>query len=217
MNTMIPPRSWFNARRISSIIAKASILTILAVLVGGAIAGGLPGTLPRPADRPELIVHESVAVDFQALALQTWDRFLTVFWARRNCFGDVYLRAAPALGSRAAYDPDSATVIVRVPATAAMLQGALIHEWAHHLEFQCSEHEDLRAAFLLAQGLPGDTAWRTAGARQMVATAWADVPSEQYAEAVIALVLGGRPIPTRARVTGEAVQVVEKWAAGKLH
>jgi len=214
---MIPRRSWFNARRISSIIGKASILTLLAVLVGGAIVGGRPGTLPLAADRPELIIYESVAVDFQALALQTWHRFLTVFWTRKDCFGDVYLRADQTLGSRAAYDPDSATVTVRVPATAAMLQGALIHEWAHHLEFQCKEHEDLRAAFLLAQGLPRDTPWRMVEKPELAASAWADVPSEQYAEAAIALVLGGRPIPTGARLTSEAVGVLEKWAAGNLH
>lgn len=214
---MIQPRSWSGGRRISSIIGKASILTILAVLVGGAIVGRRPGTLPAFTDRPELIIDESVAVDFQALALQTWDRFLTVFWTRKDCFGDVYLRAAHTLGSRAAYDPDSATVTVRVPATAAMLQGALIHEWAHHLEFQCKEHEDLRAAFLLAQGLPRDTPWRMVEKPELAASAWADVPSEQYAEAVIALVLGGRPIPTGARLTAGAVQVLEKWAAGNLH
>jgi hypothetical protein len=214
---MIQRRSWFNARRISSIIGKASILTILAVLVGGAIVGGRPGTLPVSTDRPELIIDESVAADFQALALQTWDRFLTVFWTRKDCFGDVYLRAAHTLDSRAAYHPDSATITVRVPATAAMLQGALIHEWAHHLEFQCREHEDLRAAFLLAQGLPGDTPWRMVEKPELAASAWADVPSEQYAEAVIALVLGGRPIPTGARLTAGAVQVLEKWAAGNLH
>jgi hypothetical protein len=52
---------------------------------------------------------------------------------------------------------------------------------------------------------------------ELAASAWADVPSEQYAEAVIALVLGGRPIPTGARLTPEAVQVLEKWAAGNLH
>ena len=43
---------------------------------------------------------------------------------------------------------------------------------------------------------------------------WAVIPSEQYAEATIELVLGKRPIPTPVRVTREAIRIVEEWAAG---
>lgn len=187
---------------------------ILPVLLGGSMALDRSEIAPVSTERPELIIDGSVAADFQALALKTWDQFLRVFWKRKDCFGDVYLRADDSLGSRAAYNPNSATVTVRVPATAAMLQGALIHEWAHHIEFQCKEHEDLRAAFLIAQGMPGETDWRKVETPEMSARAWAGLPSEQYAEATIALVLGGRSIPTGARVSTQAVGVIEKWAAG---
>ncbi len=165
----------------------------------------------QPERPPELIIDESVASDFQALAMETWDEFLTVFQARTSCFGDVRLRATRALGSRAAYDPDSATVTVRVPGTPAMLQSALVHEWAHHVEFQCDEHKTLRPAFLDALGLPPDTQWRP---EVLPVNMSADMPSEQYAEATIVLVLGRRQIPNGIRITEDAIRAIEEWAAG---
>lgn len=188
-----------------SAVGSALILIAVVALAAGAI-------LPRP---PRLVVGESVGADFAALALETWDQFLTVFRARWDCFGDVHLEAAYSLDSRAGYDPDTATATVRVPGTAAMLQSGLVHEWAHHVEFQCPAHQELRAAFLVAQGLPPDTPWRPANMPAHVPSGvWADIPSEQYAEAVVELVLGGRPIPTSARVSPEAVGVVKEWEEG---
>jgi len=43
---------------------------------------------------------------------------------------------------------------------------------------------------------------------------WASIPSEQYAEAMVELVLGGRPIRTGARVSPGAIHVLEAWARG---
>ncbi len=186
-------------------LAAAAVVVILAL-----------ASCSQPKEPPRLIVDESVAGDFQALALGTWGQFLAVFQSRSACFGDVELRATKTLDSRAAYDSETATVTVRVPATAVMLQGALVHEWAHHVEFQCSEHGALRQAFLLAQGLPPETPWRPdVPPMNMPAVEWAEIPSEQYAEGVIVLVLGRRQIPTHARVTPEGVRVIEKWAAGE--
>jgi hypothetical protein len=187
----------------------------IVVLASGAALSSWPSGVAAPLQRPRLIVDDTVAPDFGALALETWDRFLAVFRARWGCFGDVRLRAAYTLDSRAGYDPDSATVTVRVPGTPAMLQGALIHEWAHHVEFQCEEHRELRSAFLAVQGLPPDTPWRLDDTpASSSAGDWANVPSEQYAEAAIELVLGERPISTPVRVTREAISVIEEWAAG---
>lgn len=193
----------------------AAGLVALAVLIGGAISNRGQAVAPSPERTPQLIVEESVASDFRAVAIATWAKFLTTFEARRDCFGDVRLRATRRLNSRAGYDPESAAVTVRVPATAALLEGALVHEWAHHLEFQCEAHQELRPGFLAAQGLPPDTPWRPdnnpAGTP---ASAWANIPSEQYAEAAIELVLGRRQIPTGVQVRPEAVQVIGAWAAG---
>ena len=196
-------------------LALAGVLTAVAlILVGTLSVHRQPtGVVPRPG--PRLIIEDSVASDFRALAEETWRQFLDVFRARADCFGDVRLRAAWTLDHRAVYEPNTATVTVRVPGTPAMLQEALVHEWAHHIEFQCAAHRQLRPAFLAAQGLPPDTPWRP---RHLPADApgsvWARIPSEQYAEATVELVLGQRHIPTGARVTREAVRVVAAWAAG---
>ncbi len=196
-------------------VALGGLFLIAILVLAGGIAAGGPGG-PGVAPRPRLIADGSVAADLQTLAQETWERFLTVFAARIGCFGDVHLRASDTLASRGDYDPDTATVTVRVPGTPAMLQSALIHEWAHHVEFQCPAHVDLRPAFLVAQGLSPDTPWRPSRApTTMSADEWADIPSEQYAEAVIELVLGGRPIPTAARVTPEAIRAIAAWAAGE--
>jgi hypothetical protein len=165
---------------------------------------------------PKLLIDASVDRDFSQLAVATWGQFLKAFHAQTGCFGDVRLRAAYELDSRAAYEPETATVTVRVPGSAAMLSSALVHEWAHHVEFQCPAHKELRAAFLAAQGLPPETQWRPDKAPANIPeSVWAQIPSEQYAEAAIEVVLGRRQIPTTGRVSPEAVQVLARWAAGE--
>ena len=118
------------------------------------------------------------------------------------------LHAVKTLDGRARYNPQTATIDVEVPATAALLEGALIHELAHHMEFQCAAHTDLRPAFLSAQNLQPDTPW-------FEGVSWAETPSEQYAEAVVILVLGRRQLPTEADVSPIAVQALADWAQSK--
>lgn len=206
------------------LVGKARLGIAVVVLVGAVLSGckrsGHSASEqhpdhPNPGDHPQLIVDESVAPDFETLAMETWDQFLAVFRGRCDCFGDVRLCAARTLDSRASYHPDTATVTVRVPGTPAMLRSALVHEWAHHVEFQCEEQQELRRPFLVAQGFPPDTQWRPHGEpAKMPASEWADIPSEQYAEATVALVLGARHIPTKARISHEAIRVIEMWARG---
>lgn len=186
-----------------------SVLLVICVVALVVVAASAQG------EQPQLVMDDSVASDFEVLALETWDRFVAVFRARSHCFGDVTLRAARSLDSRAGYDPDTATATVRVPRTRAMLQSALVHEFAHHVEFQCGEHLALRPAFIAALGSAPETPWRpdTLPA-QIPASLWASIPSEQYAEATVVLVLGDRQIPTRARVTEEMVGVIGRWASG---
>jgi hypothetical protein len=188
---------------------------VLAAVVAAVVAGLALASCSQPKDAPQLIVDESVASDLEALALETWDQFLAVFQARSGCFGDVTLRAIQTLEARAGYDPETATVTIRVPGTAALLQGALVHEWAHHVEFQCEEHKQLRPKFLAAQGLSADTVWRTDSTpAHTPEQEWQAIPSEQYAEATIVLVLGRRQITTAVRVTEDAVRAIEMWAEG---
>jgi hypothetical protein len=165
---------------------------------------------------PQLLIDSSVDQEFSELAQATWQQFLKSFETRKYCFGDVHLRAAYELNSRAAYDPPTATVTVLVPGSAARLSSALIHEWAHHVEFQCPAQEELRAAFLAAQGCLPETEWRPDELpANTPESEWAEIPSEQYAEAAIVVVLGRRPIPTTVQVSPAAVQVLARWAAGE--
>jgi len=168
---------------------------------------------PRQAP-PQLIIEPSVDEGFAALANETWARFLTTFVARTHCFGDVHLQASYQLPARAGYDPATATVTVRVPGSAAKLQAALIHEWAHHIEFQCPQQQAMRPAFLAAEGFPPGAAWRPADTPD-TADIWADIPSEHYAEAAILLVLSHNATPTQIHVRQDAVEVLAAWAAGR--
>lgn len=195
---------------------RLALRLVAAALAAVAFLNDWRSTAPAQGHVPQLIVDDSVGADLEALARETWGRFLAVFHTRASCFGDVHLRATQALDSRASYDSDTATVILQVPGTPAMLQSALVHEWAHHIEFQCRSQTEMRLAFLAAQGLPPDTPWRPDSlAAPQPATDWSTMPSEQWAEAVVEAVLGGRPVPTWVRVTPEALAVVEAWAGGR--
>lgn len=164
---------------------------------------------------PELHVDDSVRSDFELLARDTWDQFVEAFKPRSDCLEDVTLRAAYDLDSRATYDPDNSTVTVRVPGTRAMLQEALVHEWAHHIEFQCEDQKELRPAFIAGLGMPPDKSWRPSATQSdMPARVWAEIPSEQWAEAAVVHVLGSRHIPTKATVKGEALRILSEWAEG---
>ncbi len=181
------------------------------LLLGMAALVGVVGPSNRPPEPPALTADTSVAADLRALAAETWDAFLTTFAARSDCFGDVRLHASLTLPERAAYDPATATVTVRVPATAALLREAMVHEWAHHLDFQCAALDSLRPAFLSAQGFPPGTPWRPADP----AGKWASIPAEQFAEATIEVVLGSRQVRTGVHLTPEAIAVVAAWAEAR--
>ena len=198
------------------LLLMGTLVGVAALILAGALFVHRRSVDVASRPMPRLIIEDSVASDFRALAEDTWGQFLSVFQARAGCFGDVRLRAAWTLDQRAAYDPDTATVTVRVPGTPAMLREALVHEWAHHIEFQCAAHRQLRPAFLAALGLPPDTPWRPDSVPADVpGSMWARIPSERYAEAAIELVLGQRHIPTGARVPREAVRAIAAWAAGE--
>ncbi len=202
-------RGFRNGRAVTR-LAAAAALALAMLLAGGHLT-------PAGQDPPaQMIADASVGNDLGTLALEAWERFLGAFAARQACFDDVRLRAATALASQASYDPATATVTVRVPGTAAVLQGALVHEWAHHVEFQCPAQAALRPAFLAAQGLPPGTPWRPAEIpTDPSAGQWAEIPSEQYAESVVLLVLGSDALPSRARLSPEAIATIARWLEGE--
>ncbi len=197
-------------RALESILAAGLLIGLLGLTLAVNPARRLPSQVGH---EPRLIIEPSVDEAFAALAQETWASFLTIFAARTHCFGDVHLQASYQLPARAGYDPHTATVVIRVPASAARLQAALIHEWAHHIEFQCPEQADMRPAFLAAEGFPPNTSWRPVPP----ATShdiWANIPSEHFAEAAIPLVLGHNATPTQIHVRRAAMDVLAHWAAG---
>jgi hypothetical protein len=195
--------------RRSRVLSLSFLLPLLAVIWYLAL-------YPRHQPTPRLIIDASVKPDFAAVVQETWGQFLLVFAARSDCFGDVRVRADYDLSDRAMYEPQTATVSVRVPERAFILKGALVHEWAHHVEFQCKEHAEMRAAFIEAQGMPANTPWRLEdGTTDILSSDWANIPSEQYAEAAVVLVLGERPVPTKAPITAEGMEVIRAWAQKK--
>ena len=196
--------------RIAHTILAACLMILL---LGMTLALNPARPASPPQALPQLIIEPSVDEGFAALANETWARFLTTFAARTECFGDVHLQASYQLPARAGYDPDTATVTVRVPGSAAKLRAALIHEWAHHIEFQCPQQQAMRPAFMAAEGFPPGAAWRPANS-DLSADVWADIPSEHYAEAAILLVLGHNAMPTQIHVRQEAVKALAEWAVG---
>lgn len=156
---------------------------------------------------PQLLIDASVPADLEQLATTVWGRFLDSHPARRECMGDVALRGSWSLDVRAEYQPATATVVVRIPGTPATLSDAIVHEFAHHVEFTCGSHAELRSSFLEAQGMPPSADW-------FGGTTWEAIPSEQYAEATVQLVLGRRSLHGQIRLSADAVEVVRSWATG---
>jgi hypothetical protein len=163
--------------------------------------------LARPDTAPELHYAESVPADLRDLADETWDDFLAAHPARLGCITPVTLEAAWELDTRAEYRPDTSTLAVRVPGTPATLRSELIHEFAHHLEFTCTEQIGLRAEFLRAQGFPPEAAW-------FEGDTWETTPSEQYAEATVEMIEGRRTHLGGILLTADAIEAVREWGLG---
>jgi len=160
-------------------------------------------------ESPELVIDESVAADFAEVADAEWETFVASFPALESCLGRITLVADYTLGDRARYDPQSRTMMVRVPGPKVLLDRALVHELAHHLEFSCASQVEMRPAFLAALGRDDTEAWFD-GAE------WGLIPSEIFAEAVVEYVLDerGRAHTGIGLIDQGAVDVVIRWANG---
>jgi hypothetical protein len=169
-------------------------MVVVAVLVLGFMADASPG-LSYPTGAPN---------DLRALAERSWTRFLDAFPAREACIPDLQVVGVRSLGDRAEYRPETAMVLVRIPATAAQLETALVHEFAHHLEFHCPAQRAIRGDFLRAQETAPTRSWF--GGRT-----WDTIPSEQFAEATVEVVLGYRTIHRTLFISPRAVRLIAEW------
>ena len=158
-----------------------------------------------PSD-PALVFGNDTPGDLEELSSTTFARFVEVFPAQADCIGTVTLEGARELDDRARYDPASASITIRIPATAPQLEISLVHELAHHLEFSCPTHPELRAGFQTEQALEGE--W-------FDGETWENTPSEQWATAVVELVLGRLDERARVNVSPAALAIVAAWAGGE--
>jgi hypothetical protein len=178
---------------------------IVLALVAAAVVA-VVFALARPDSGPELHFDSSVPGDLRAVAVEAWDGFLAAHPARANCIGPINMSAAWELDDRAEYRPGAATVVIRVPGTAPNLTNDLTHEFAHHVEFTCPEHKELRSTFLAAQGFSASADWFNGAT-------WETTPSEQYAEATSVVVLGQGGHHDGIVISDEATAVVRRWAS----
>lgn len=154
---------------------------------------------------PWLKVSADTPADVGALARRVHSQMRSAFPARSTCLDDVSLQAVWSLDDRARYDPSSATILLRIPATAAQLSRSVVHELAHHLEFHCPAQSQIRTAVIIAQLLPADTAYF--GGPQ-----WSLVPSEHFASIVVAYVLGRPDTQAGITVRPASLETVQRWA-----
>jgi len=179
--------------------AVLAAAAVAAVVIAATTGGRSPG---------RLIMGDGVPGDLRALATEAFADFESAFPARMHCMGDV--RLVPVweeMEERARYRRGEAIIELAVPATANLLADSLIHELAHHLEFTCPEHREVRPAFLAAQGHPEGADW-------YAGDTWESIPSEQFAETVVLVVLGRRQQNVlRMRIHPNAVLLVEAWGS----
>jgi hypothetical protein len=156
----------------------------------------------------DLMIAGASPDDLRALIVATWDRFVEAFPARRSCLAPVTVQGAWELDDRAAYDPGRRLVTVRIPGTAPNLRDSLVHEFAHHLEFTCPEQHEVRVPFLVAQALRPSAPWFEGGS-------WETTPSEQFAEAVVQVVLGP-PAHPAVLILPRSIALIRAWARRDL-
>lgn len=191
-----------------SMLGRISVRMRVTLVAGSvaAVVGLVFVAVANRHDGPELVIDESVAADFALVAQDDWNTFVAAFPALGDCIGEVTLVADHTIDDRAKYHPETRTMTVRVPGPRALLDRAVVHELAHHLEFSCATHKEMRPAFMAALSRSGE-AW-------FEGAEWGSTPSEIYAEAVVEYVLDerGSVHTDMGLVEQAAVEVVIAWA-----
>ena len=157
---------------------------------------------------PDLVIGETMAGDFTAVAVELWAEFEVFAAGRLDCFGSVTIQASTTLDDRAQYEPLERTITVLVPRSIPSLRESLVHELAHHVESACPAHEEGRASMLEAMGFPAEAPW-------FEGDRWPETPSERFAEATVELLLGEREIAADVFLTETELQSVAQWWSGE--
>lgn len=130
---------------------------------------------------------------------ELWSEFVAGVPGQASCLlaSPPRIEAKWDMAPRAAYAPSTATLFVRPDDLSRLV---VFHELAHHLDFACGAADEVGAEFRAAQGIAATKPWWQHGSP----VTW---PAEYFANAV-AIALGES---SRHGVTGEAVDVVERW------
>jgi hypothetical protein len=155
----------------------------------------------------ELRLGDDIPADLGRLVHESFGMIQDVLGAHAGCLEGLTVTHSWDMEDRATYDPDSGTIVLRVPATANELEFSLAHEVAHHLEEDCPAQMSVRSAFLEAQGHPEGTPW-------FEGSTWEETPSEQFASALGQVVTGGPDPGRRVEVSEAALAVVAEWVEG---
>ncbi len=153
---------------------------------------------------PKITFGANTPDDLRGLVGDVWDRFREAFPATEDCVGEVRLQGDWDLREQGEYRALTGTITVGIPGPPSRLSHTVVHELAHHLEAVCPTQWELREPFLVAQGYPPDTDW-------FEAATWEEIPSEQFAEAVVQVVLGRPAVHYRIELRPEAVELVRQW------
>ncbi len=175
-------------------------LAVLGLLIGFAVFGTATGTDDSP---PRVHYRDGTPGDVMALGDSSFADVLAAFPAQVGCLEDVTVAHNWDLGPEAGFYENN-YIEIEVPNTSARIRRTYVHEFGHHLDFNCSDRE-LRDAFVAAMGHGPGTNWHSES------WPWERRPSEQFAEAVVSVVGGSRLHPDM-QLTSEAVRVVEEWA-----
>lgn len=156
----------------------------------------------------QLQAVQSLPPDVAAAVTDTWHRFARAFDARLVCMGAVELELVRDLGEGdARYDADLARIVIEIPTSPARFPESLAHELGHHLEATCLG-PPLQQAFLTAQGISAAAPWRSTGV-------WHEMPSEHFAEAVVAIVNGERLLHDDViELSPDTIALVRSWGSG---
>jgi hypothetical protein len=158
-----------------------------------------------PPRNPRIAFADGTPEDLQRLATSAWGDFIASFRRHQDCIDPVTVVPVLRLGDRATYSQRDALVTVRVPGTAPNLRAALIHEFAHHLDYTCPRVRHFRRRFLAAQGLATTRPWGTGAS-------WEQIPAEQFADAAVEIVVG-RTSWLRLHAREAALQEMRAWGA----
>jgi len=175
------------------------ILLAIAVIVVGAVVVSSGGN----DELPRVTYREGTPGDVMALGDSSFADVLAAFPARVGCLRDVTVAHNWDLGTEAGFY-EANYIEIEVPNTSAQIRQTYVHEFGHHLDFNCVDRE-LRDAFIAAMGHGPSTDWYSES------WSWERRPAEQFAEAVVAVV-GGSPLHADMQLTSDAVRVVEDWA-----